>query len=792
MGTVYLADQFAINRKVALKILNPDYARDEDFIKRFRQEATLAASLSHYNVVTVFDFDQADDGSLYIVMEYVDGRSLAEVIQNNPMAVSSAINLGIQIAEGLSAAHRAGVIHRDIKPENIMVVGGKTIKLMDFGIARLRDSAASTRLTQAGMIMGTPAYMAPEQIEGGELSDRTDIYAFGVVLYEMLTGYVPFKAPTPGAVLVKHLHEIPIPLRSVRKEIPSSVEGIVGKALQKNPEKRLENMESVVEALKTAQREVEQSKLDGVSSYRPTVAVRRALGVVGIPFGFRFRKGTSRRPATERNVEVDLDLHQPFSEEPKKPPSSSTLTASAEIQDTEETTFNPPVGVPPEDKSKSVAGLQTREISEGQSEKAKTGTPGTPTVGETIACTQLLAELETLGDYIHRAGTSDLRETQPPAVKARTKTDAWPASSRHNESYVVRSPEGYETRNLNSRTRGEQQQTATDITLSNASIGRETIAETVTFTQPVKKLAIQKKSWIVAASVSVSLILIGVVGGLMLFRDSAVTPSVENIETKQSDATETAVPPAQTGQLQRFSEIPKEDPEARTLAPPVTPAPEVKTKERSASKDSRVKEKEVPPTKARETISKRTDATQAKKTESTFANEPKSTEQAKTASVDQEQKPYQSPVSDTQLTKKTDSTSKKAQEPEDQVASLSKPEAPSPDSIPTVLKDLSIVTNRRDLKVKERLPLSVKARYSDGKESDITARVQWRSSDSSVAVVNAKGELEALKEGKAQISATYNGVPSGTYTFNVRPGEETPKLEEPGEQIKDLRRRLLR
>ena len=161
MGTVYLADQFAINRKVALKILNPDYARDEDFIRRFRQEATLAASLSHYNVVTVFDFDQADDGSLYIVMEYVDGRSLAEVIQNNPMAVDSAIKLAIQIAEGLSAAHRAGVIHRDIKPENIMVVGGKTIKLMDFGIARLRDSAASTKLTQAGMIMGTPAYMAP-------------------------------------------------------------------------------------------------------------------------------------------------------------------------------------------------------------------------------------------------------------------------------------------------------------------------------------------------------------------------------------------------------------------------------------------------------------------------------------------------------------------------------------------------------------------------------------------------------------------------------------------------------
>ena len=605
----------------------------------------------------------------------------------------------------------------------------------------------------------------------------------------MLTGHVPFKAPTPGAVLVKHLHEIPIPLRRVRKEIPSSVEGIVVQALQKNPEKRLENMDSVVEALKIAQREVEQSEFDGVSSYSPTIAMRRALSVAAFPFRFLFRKGTSGRPATERNDRVDLDLNQPVSEEPKKPPSSSQLTASAEIQDTEETTFSPPVGVPPEDQLKSAAGLQSREITEEQNEKSKTGTPSTHTVGETIACTQPLKELERLGNYTDRAGSSDLRETQAPLVEARTKIDAWLDPSRHHEPDVVPLPERHETPIFNPRSQPEQQETATDITLSSASIGKETIAETVTFTQPVEKLTIQKKRWIVPASVTVSVILIGVLGGVIMFRNVVIDPQLQNVETQQSVVTESAAPTAEA-EPQHFTDILKRETEQRSPEPPVIPAPEVKSKERAASKELRVKERETP-SQYRETIPKRTDSTAAAKPESTAIKEDKSTEPAKAASVDQ-QKPYQSPVLDTQMTKKTESTSNKSHEPGDQVASLSKPETPSPAPIPIVLKDLSIVTNRRDLKVKERLPLSVKARYSDGKESDITARVQWRSSDSSVAVVNAKGELEALKEGKAQISATYEGVPSGTYTFNVNPSVESPRPEESGEQIKDLRRRLLR
>ncbi|MDP2605715.1 MAG: protein kinase [Deltaproteobacteria bacterium] len=258
MGTVYLAEQLSIGRNVALKVLHGEFARDEEFIKRFRQEARLAATLSHRNVITVHDFDQADDGSLFIAMEHVEGRNLKELVQEGPLDVERTLRLGIQIAEGLAAAHRAGVIHRDIKPENIMLVAGTDeIKLMDFGIARLRETGTMTRLTRTGIIMGTPAYMAPEQIEGQEVSEKTDIYAFGIVLYEMLTGVVPFTAPTPSAVLIKHLKEQPLPLRELRKNIPSSVERVVMQALEKEPEKRPRSLTEVGKELEEAARQLQ-------------------------------------------------------------------------------------------------------------------------------------------------------------------------------------------------------------------------------------------------------------------------------------------------------------------------------------------------------------------------------------------------------------------------------------------------------------------------------------------------------------------------------------------------------
>jgi serine/threonine protein kinase len=260
MGTVYLAEQVSVGRKVAIKFLLGNYASDDAFIGRFRREARLAASLNHRNIVIVFDFDQSHDGALFIVMEYLGGEKLSDLVRRDgPLEISRATRLGLQIAEGLDAAHQAGVIHRDIKPDNVMVSrsgASEEIKLMDFGIARLRDAGNASQITRAGLIVGTPAYMAPEQVEGGEVSDKTDMYALGVVLYEMLSGKVPFTAATPGAVLIKHIKEMPLPLRKLRRELPSSLERVVMQALEKDPQKRQRTMSEVVQQLRTAEEQI--------------------------------------------------------------------------------------------------------------------------------------------------------------------------------------------------------------------------------------------------------------------------------------------------------------------------------------------------------------------------------------------------------------------------------------------------------------------------------------------------------------------------------------------------------
>jgi serine/threonine protein kinase len=285
MGTVYLGEQVSVGRKVAIKFLLGNYASDDAFIGRFRREARLAASLNHRNIVTLYDFDQADDGALFIVMEYLSGRKLSDVIRGDgPLEISRAARLGLQIAEGLEAAHHAGVIHRDIKPDNIMVSGSgasEEIRLMDFGIARLRDTANASQITRAGAIVGTPSYMAPEQVEGGEVSDKTDIYALGIVLYEMLSGKVPFTAATPGAVLIKQIKEMPLPLRKLRRELPSSLERVVMLALEKHPQQRQQSMSELVHQLRTAEEQVRGKASDRVAE--PLL-------------GWAFRKPDAERP----------------------------------------------------------------------------------------------------------------------------------------------------------------------------------------------------------------------------------------------------------------------------------------------------------------------------------------------------------------------------------------------------------------------------------------------------------------------------------------------------------------
>ena len=278
MGTVYLAEQLSVGRKVALKVLRGDFARDEGFVARFQQEAKLVAGLNERRnprVTLVHDFDQTEDGALFIVMEWLEGRVLSEVIQHRALDLPRAVRLATQIAEGLEAAHRANVVHRDVKPQNIMVLeAGDDIKLMDFGIARLRDSGTS--LTRAGTMMGTPDYMAPEQIEGQDITEKTDMYSFGIVLYEMLTGMVPFRASTQAAVLTKQLQEQPVPPSRLRPEIPRDLEAIVLKALEKDPAKRERDMAAIVRGLRETSRHLGDVAVDEFAGGGPTTVVDTA------------------------------------------------------------------------------------------------------------------------------------------------------------------------------------------------------------------------------------------------------------------------------------------------------------------------------------------------------------------------------------------------------------------------------------------------------------------------------------------------------------------------------------
>jgi Flp pilus assembly protein TadD/predicted Ser/Thr protein kinase len=281
MGTVYLAEQISIGRKVALKILHGGFARDEEFVRRFRDEARAAASVRHRNVVVVHDYDQTEDGHLFIAMEYLEGRHLGEVIRRGgPLHVNRVLQLGIQAAEGLYAAHRAGVIHRDVKPQNIMLVGEEDeVKLLDFGIARLREPGRAG-LTSAGMMMGTPEYMAPEQIEGGEPSERTDVYALGIVLYEMLTGVAPFAGPTVSAVFSQQLQQRPSPVTGIRSNIPPALEGVIMKALEKQPDSRQRDMGEVIEGLRLAAAPGDDYGQTRVGSQDTIVAGRDRVGRV--------------------------------------------------------------------------------------------------------------------------------------------------------------------------------------------------------------------------------------------------------------------------------------------------------------------------------------------------------------------------------------------------------------------------------------------------------------------------------------------------------------------------------
>ena len=238
MAEVYRARDELLGREVALKVLHERFSKDRSFVERFKREAQAAANLNHPNIVSLFDYG-ADDGTYFIVMELIDGKSLSDVLSDEgPLMPERAAEIAADVAKALSRAHTGGLVHRDIKPSNIMLTSTGQTKVTDFGIARALGSDGDQTMTQAGMVIGTAAYFSPEQAQGNPVDARSDVYALGVVLYEMLAGRPPFTGETPLAVAYKHVREDPTPPSSVNSDVPKSLDAITMKALAKNPDNR--------------------------------------------------------------------------------------------------------------------------------------------------------------------------------------------------------------------------------------------------------------------------------------------------------------------------------------------------------------------------------------------------------------------------------------------------------------------------------------------------------------------------------------------------------------------------
>ena len=295
MGVVYLAEHNLIEKRVALKVLRSEYSSKPEVVTRFQQEAISASRIKHPNVLDVFDFGKLEDGSFFLAMEYLQGRDMAgELAESTVIAPERAVRLALQMTRALAAAHARGVVHRDLKPENVFLhqteEGDEIVKIVDFGIAQLKGKEDGEggqerrrRLTRTGMIFGTPEYMSPEQAAGRPVDLRADIYATGVMLYEMFTGAVPFTGTSFMAVLSAHLTQPVPPMRAYMPELSISpqLEAVVMRALEKHPDQRFQSMRELANALQLTSEGRVANPLGGllplpevtVNSFRPARGV---------------------------------------------------------------------------------------------------------------------------------------------------------------------------------------------------------------------------------------------------------------------------------------------------------------------------------------------------------------------------------------------------------------------------------------------------------------------------------------------------------------------------------------
>ena len=320
MGVVYKARDSHLKRFVALKVLPPEKVADPERKHRFVQEARSASALNHPNIVTVYDIDQSD-GIDFIAMEYVEGKTLDELIGRKGLKLSEALKYAVQIADALAKAHAAGIVHRDLKPGNVMVTAEGRVKVLDFGLAKLTEAApesqdSTTQLehpaTESGMIVGTVAYMSPEQAEGKKVDARSDIFSFGSLLYEMLTGRRPFRRDSPALTLAAILHLEPPPLPS---GIPSELERIIARCLRKDPARRFQTMADLKVTLEELKEDSDSGKLAGVPAparprnhrfLRPTLAAAAVL-VLAAGSVFLWQR-MQAKPLTDKDVLVLADF----------------------------------------------------------------------------------------------------------------------------------------------------------------------------------------------------------------------------------------------------------------------------------------------------------------------------------------------------------------------------------------------------------------------------------------------------------------------------------------------------
>jgi serine/threonine protein kinase len=298
MARVFLAHDKALDRDVALKLLWGQYTDNEEFVERFKREARNAAALAHSNIISVYDWGYSDDEMYYMAMEYVGGGTLKErIIEEGALVPGTALELGCQVAEAVGFAHKHGVIHRDVKPQNILLTASGEVKVADFGIARAVGAMAATAVSRSGVVLGTVAYMSPEQAMGEPVGPASDLYSLGVVLYEMLTGNLPHEAESPIALAMKHVSEPVCPPKEMNPEVPEGMNTLVSKLLDKKAEDRYQSAAQVAEDLRRVRDGFLPLGMRTVRTETGMAARTNRRTTVAIPLAATRDKGKKRRKA---------------------------------------------------------------------------------------------------------------------------------------------------------------------------------------------------------------------------------------------------------------------------------------------------------------------------------------------------------------------------------------------------------------------------------------------------------------------------------------------------------------